>query len=52
VKIDIAASRGLFIADARERYFLPLHRIPETADLHTPEKTLLLWKSYVGISPG
>jgi hypothetical protein len=52
VKTDIAASRGFFIADARERCFLPLPRIPETADLHTPEKTLLLWKSSVGISAG
>jgi hypothetical protein len=41
---------GLLYCGCRGKETLSLHPIPETADLHTPEKPLLLWKSYVGIS--
>ena len=40
---------GFSIADAGEGP-LPLHPIPKNADFHTPEKIVLLCKSYVGIS--
>jgi hypothetical protein len=43
---------GFSIADAGEGLPLPLHPIPDNADLHSADETALLCKSHLAISSG